>query len=434
MSELRMFALVVIEGVGVGQKYFLQTDRVLVVGRGSNSDTKIRDPQVSRVHCEVHLDNGVCRVKDLSGGESYINQQCIIDQCVLREQDRLTVGSTTLELAVISELDAPTDSSERTQSAESGEESLGQNDDGLLPPRLTLQKIADLEGHVFLRFQLDELISVGKNSMVFRAVDTKYGRQVAIKILKPQMVSNDTQQQRFIRAMRTTLPIKHPHIVRTRKAGKTGSYCWAAYEWVDGISVAELIESIGVNGALDWKEVWRVAVHISRALQEASRQMIVHRNLTPANLIRRGVDKAYLLTDLIFARALEYTDAPQLTRPGDVIGELGFTAPERIFDTTNVTEKSDQYSLGATLYALLTGEPPHVASSVGELVERFRNEEPVKPSQRGVVIDEDFEAVMMRMLAKSPERRFETIDTLLRRLDEVGARHSIDADWSHWVG
>tara|TARA_R110002049_G_scaffold72490_7_gene187472 strand:- start:13067 stop:14374 length:1308 start_codon:yes stop_codon:yes gene_type:complete len=421
--------LTITTGPDEGRSYLVNDECSLVIGRGSDSDTKIRDPRLSRIHCELRRLGDEVEIIDRGGsGGTYLDGIRIDTRHTMKLGSVIRIGESELRLDRESLFDMTTivPSHPLATEVQSTAE----------PPRaaetLSVGKITALEGQVFLRFRLDKLIATGQNSIMFKGRDVKRGRDVAVKILKPQMATDDTQRDRFIRAMRTTLPIKHPNIVRTRKAGRTGAYCWAAFDWVDGISVRELIEKIGIGGVLDWKQVYRIAVHIGRALEEASKHRIVHRNVTPSNLLRRSNDKSFLLTDLIFARALEYTDAAQLTRPGDVVGDLGYISPERIFDATSVDERSDQYSLGATLFTLLSGHPPYEAMDVADLVERFRTTEPISPAETQIGMDERFCDVVMRMIHKSASSRFASPAALLRELQNVGNLAGLDADWAEW--
>ena len=436
MSESRSkWNIVVTDGPDQGQIYPVSQHSGLVIGRGSDSDTKIRDPRLSRVHCELVASGDHWNLLDRGGsGGTFVDEVRIDGSHPISIGSKIRIGDSELQLRRANPLDA--DTVAPAPSAGDAESSTGKlPSDGAASHAkpLGVTKIAQLEGEVFLRFRLEKMIVMGQNSVMFKAIDTKYGRAVAVKILKPQMVTTEAQKERFIRAMRTMLPVKHPNIVRTRKAGRTGPYCWAAFDWVTGISVRELIDRIGVSGMLDWKEVWRVGVHIGRALQEAEKHQIVHRNVTPSNLIRRDGDRAFLLTDLIFARALEYTDAPQLTRPGDVVGDLGYMAPERILDSTCVDARSDQYSLGATLYALLTGQPPYVAMGIADLVEKFRSTVPAAPGKFQMGLDERFCDVVMKMLSPSLDGRYSSPTMLLHDLKRVGTLAGIEADWSEWV-
>ena len=433
--------LVITEGPDRGRSYPLNSKSKLLIGRGSDSDTQIRDPRLSRIHCELTREGNDWVLLDRGGSGGTIVDGVRMDgPCTLSNGSTFTIGESQLRLQLENPLDSPTlvptqsATPDLFQANDSDPLQANQTSNPFEPQPVAqdapeqLAEITQLEGETFLRFRLDKLIATGQNSVMFKGIDTKHERPVAVKILRPQMTSTDDQRERFIRAMQTMSPISHPNIVRTRKAGRTGQYCWAAFDWVEGTSVAQLIEKFGIGGMLEWKEVWRVAVDIGRALEEASRHEIVHRNVTPSNLLRRNSDKSFLLTDLIFARALEYTDAQSLTRPGDVIGDLGYMAPERIFDSTCVDARSDQYSLGATLYTLMTGQPPYVADSIGELVQKIRDEEPKRPNKFQMSLDERFCDLVMQMIDKSMDARYATPTELILDLKRVGnlAGMSID--------
>lgn len=409
--------LVILKGPEAGRSFDLKKDVPLLLGRGSQSDTQIRDPTLSRIHCELKMDGTNCVLTDRDSSTGTLFDGNFIEHpTVLVAGDQFQIGETTLQIRRNSPLDSAT----------------------IVPSRLkpdqplAIKPMTELVGETFHHYRLDRFVHQSVNSAIFKGHDTKRDRTVAIKILKPHIASDERQQERFIRAMKTMLPIRHPNIVRLYGAGRRRPYCWAALEWIDGVSVSELIESIGVSGMLDWKEVWRIAVHIARALEEASRQMIVHRNVTPSNIIRRAHDQSFLLSDLIFARALEQTEASQLTRPGDVIGELGYMPPERLLDATLLDERGDQYSLGATLYTLLTGEPPYSAIGIADFIQKLRTSDPKLPSQFQMGVHEPFSDIVMRMIHKSPDRRFSCMTTLLTELQRVGKHGGIDADWSDW--
>ena len=187
-----------------------------------------------------------------------------------------------------------------------------------------------------------------------------------------------------------------------------------------GTSVSELIDAIGISGMLDWKQVWKIGVDIGQALQEAHRHKVVHRNVTPANLLRRSSDKTFLLSDLMFARALDQTDAARLTRPGEVIGDLGFIAPERVLSIDDVDERSDQYGLGATMYTLLAGHPPYPAKNLPQLISLLQGDHPVDPKAIQFGVDERFSSMVMKMIALNPKNRYSSSSEMLEELKRIG--------------
>ncbi|QDV71705.1 Serine/threonine-protein kinase PknB [Rosistilla carotiformis] len=405
--------LSIIEGPDQGRWFEIPQNQALIIGRGSDSDTKIRDPRLSRIHCELTAHDGKFLLTDRgSAAGTFVDAMPLLVPREIQRGDTFRIGDTLLRIESGSSLDASTIRSP------------GIPTHALTSPR----PMHELVGEVLYRYRLDELVASGTSSAVFRAWDQRRERQVALKVLKPQMTSSEQQQDRFIRAMRTMLPIQHPNIVRLRKAGRTGPYCWAAMQWIDGISVDRLLQQIGVGGMMDWKDAWRVAVHIGRALQEASMHHVVHRNITPSNILRRDSDQTYLLSDLIFARALEVTDSAQITRPGDIVGQLPYMAPELLLDPANVDGRSDLYGLGATLYALVTGVPPFFGLTVGDLLDKIRGSAPRSPQELQLGLDERFSDVVMKLLATSPQNRFATPSELLRQLANVGKYGGIEMD------
>jgi serine/threonine protein kinase len=112
-------------------------------------------------------------------------------------------------------------------------------------------------------------------------------------------------------------------------------------EHVDGITILEIIELIGMQGRLDWREAYRVAVHVARALQCAYQHKVIHRNVTPENLLQRKHDKTVKLCDLMLAKALEGTNARQVTAPGQLVGNVAYMSPERMVDTSGLDWRSD---------------------------------------------------------------------------------------------
>ena len=272
---------------------------------------------------------------------------------------------------------------------------------------------------MFNKFHLDSIIAEGSNSTVFEATDTETDEKVAFKVLVPDPSQSDEQKERFVRAMKAMLPIQHPNIVRVLYAGKNGPYCWTAMEHVDGESLERVIERIGIRGMIDWPVAFHVAVDICRALSESYQHKIVHRNLTPKNIIRRHADKACLLSDLMLAKATEGVLSKQVTQAGQIIGTLSYIAPECTTGDGVVDHRSDLYGLGATLYALLTGRPPFESKSMPELIKMIREQAPKPPKEFQLAINDGFQNIVLELLQKRPEDRYQTPRDLMRDLEKV---------------
>ena len=393
------WSISVLDGPDQGRSFQVSSERPLIIGRGSTSDTQIRDASLSRIHCEVRMEDGSLVLQDRgSTSGTFVGGVPIEGNHRLTGGNVITIGETRLRVDTDSTLDARTIVRE---------------------PQPAAKPLSSLIGEMIQEYRLQELVKTGASSAIFKALDTNGDTPVAIKVLMPQLASTDDQRERFVRAMHTMLPIRHPSIVRLLKAGRQGPYCWAALEWIDGVSVADLIQKIGISGMLPWRQVWKVGANIGEALAAASEHGIIHRNITPSNILRRNSDNAFLLTDLVLARALDTTDATQLTRPGDVIGDLGYMPPERVFDATQNDERSDQYGLGATMYALLTGKPPFEASGIADLIDKIQTTVPKPACEVQMGVDGRFSDLVSKMIQRSPDERFESPRELLNQLERV---------------
>jgi serine/threonine protein kinase len=408
-----VFQLDLVSGPDAGRTLSIADGQSLVVGRGQGSDLLINDPRISRAHCTLQADMGRLILRDNgSSGGTFLGQQRITEYS-LQPGDLIKIGDTEFRCRLSSPRDATT---------------LSPTSDLAHPPQPQTTPLHKLLGHSLGRFHLDKIISAGNSGMVFQATDTENKQRVAIKVLAPDLAHSEEQQERFLRAMKTMMPIRHPNIVALLYAGKNGPYCWAAMEYVEGENLAQVISRIGVEGMLDWRDAWRVAVHIGRALREAEKHKIIHRNVTPTNIIRRKADRTAVLGDLMLAKALEGTLAQQVTRPGQLIGDLPYMSPERTRQGAAVDCRSDLYGLGATLYALLTGRAPFEGNSLPEIVRQIRSDVPPSPKQYQLSVNEKFQDVVMQLLAKRPEDRYATASDMLRDVEWVGKMDNLKAD------
>ena len=412
------FRLVVISGPAAGDSFDLEEDGVLLIGRGMASDTKINDAGMSRIHCKVVSAKGHVKLVDAGSSSGTFLSGEKVEEVDLEVGNVIVAGNTQLRL-------------ENTAAAADSPTLVPGKDQPPAGSPATKKKyptLKDLVGSTIQQYR------IGNNGMVYRATDTEKNQPVALKVMPPTFASDEDQKARFIRAMKTMMPIKHPHIVEIYNAGKKGPFCWIAMEYVSGTTLTEIIELIGIDGMLEWQEVWRIGVQIGRALNEASNHNIIHRNLTPTNILRRSENRACVLGDLMLAKALDGKNAVQITQPGQLIGDLPYMAPERTQGVENADTRSDIYGLGATMYALLTGRPPCSGSSMIELLKSIREEVPKKPKEIQLSIDELFQDVVMQMLEKDPNDRQASTNDLLRDLQRIGKFNNLEADWSGWSG
>jgi len=390
--------LVVTAGPDKGRVFTLQPGTALQVGRSQATPTKLADAAVSRVHCEIEISDAGAILHNISANGTLVNGRPAGEHQLL-PGDVIRIGNTELRYVLEEGSEAST----------------------VVQPAPTVgQPLTSLVGKALGRFAIEAVIARGSTGVVFKAKDNDNSQTVALKVLNPEVSQNEEEMQRFVRAMKTMLPVRHANLVAIYGAGKTGPYCWTAMQYVDGESLTKVIQRIGVAGMLDWKYAFSVAVHVGWALEYAHGQSIIHRNVTPQNLLYRSSDKVFLLGDLMLAKALEGSLAQQVTRPGEILGDLAYMAPERTRGAEHVDGRSDLYGLGATAYALLTGRPPCGEGAPAEVVQRIRTLEPDKPKKYQLSIPDQFQGVVLKLLAKRPEDRFQTATDLLTDLQRVG--------------
>jgi serine/threonine protein kinase len=396
---------IVSAGPDQGRTFSLTPGQTLVIGRGQNTETRLRDPHVSRNHCTVDFSGGKITLKDAgSVAGTHINGEKVTER-ELKPGDVIHIGDTEIRFQLEDIAEQSTRVPMPTPAVKGA--------------ALGARPLSELTGTTLSHFEIGPMAGKGRTGLVFQARDTRDNRPVALKVLNPEFSKNEEEMQRFVRAMKTVMPLRHANLVALYGAGKTGPHCWMAMEFVEGESLTQVIHRIGTAGMLDWRHALRVAIHVARALAFALEHAIIHRNITPSNILVRSIDKVTKLGDLLLAKALEGTLAEQITRPGELIGEVNFMSPERTRGVGDVDGRSDIYCLGATVYALLTGRPPCEGGALLETITKIRQTEPVKPKKYQLSIPDLFEGTVLRMLAKRPEDRFQTPADLLTDLERV---------------
>ncbi|MSR60413.1 MAG: serine/threonine protein kinase, partial [Planctomycetaceae bacterium] len=210
-------------------------------------------------------------------------------------------------------------------------------------------------------FELGERIGVGGMGIVYRAVYTKTGTPVAIKILSPDLSNEVSLQKRFEREISILKKLLHPHIVRYYGGGKIGMQRFYAMELVTGGSLESYLKA---KKRLPWEEAVAIGLQVAQALEHAHTAGVIHRDLKPANLMLTK-DRKVKLTDFGIARD---TTATALTAAGRTVGTYAYMAPEQIRGKPPVDKKTDLYALGCVLFEMLTGETPFCCENQGEML------------------------------------------------------------------
>ncbi|MHC4874861.1 MAG: FHA domain-containing serine/threonine-protein kinase [Planctomycetota bacterium] len=400
------YSISVVSGPDSGRNFTIRSGEALVIGRGQQTETRLQDPSVSRQHCEITFSAGALRVRDLDSGTGTFLNQVETREADLRAGDRISIGDTDLQVDTAGGIDSPTIAPTRSTA----------------PP---VRNLASLKGQVLHHYEIIDEVARGKAGTVFRARRQDREGIVALKVLWPDIAQNSDERRRFVRAMKTMQPIRHPNIVRILNAGiteldgRSEPHCWFAMEYVDGFNLEQLTKNVGTAGMLDWQHAFRVAVHVGRALEVAHEHGIVHRGISPENILIPRAERIAKLGDLMLAKALDGTSGDQITRRGELVGEIPFMSPERTRGE-DIDHRSDLYSLGATLFTVITGQTPFDAPSAAAMIQQIQQGEPLRPRTFQLSINDMFEGVVMKLLERRPADRYQTPSELLSDLERVG--------------
>jgi serine/threonine protein kinase len=385
-----------------------ETDMVTIGSSHKNAEICLHDIKVARTHCELQVDGKRVTVADLdSESGTFVNGTRITAPQELKAGDVIGLGETQLCLR-----DGDMD---RRKPAKADLSS-----GGYAVSSTPAEQLQALTGTSLAHYTVQALLGKGYAGVVYRARDLKTNHTVAFKVLQPSFPKGDAERHRFIGAMKTMLPLRHPNLVTLLATGKAASYIWLALDYVEGDSAAAMIERSAGGRLLDWKIAYRVAVHVARALDYAHQNGVVHGNVTPRNILFRAADKTVLLNDLILMRALEGSELKQSTWQQKMAAELPYLAPEQTQAPASAGPRTDLYCLGAVVYALLTGRPPCVAKTAQDMIKRIRGQEPASPKEAQQSMPDPFEKAVLKMLAKRPEDRIPTAADAVNDLERVG--------------
>ena len=267
-------------------------------------------------------------------------------------------------------------------------------------------------------YRLVQKIGRGAMGTVYKAIHKGLHRVVAIKILRRDLAADKTQIERLRREAKLLADLDHPNIVRAFDAGESNGFPYLVMEYVEGET---LRDRIAHKGPLDDEEALRITRALADALEKARRMGIVHRDVKPGNILigRGGTPK---LMDLGLAKGP--IDAG-LTQHGATVGTPQFMSPEQAESPDKADTRSDIYSLGATLYAMVTGRPPFEGSTLAEIITKVMSQQPVPPRVRNPDISPEVSHLIERMMLKDASLRYATPSYVIEDIDRIRGGQSI---------
>jgi serine/threonine protein kinase len=259
-----------------------------------------------------------------------------------------------------------------------------------------------LIGRQLDEYQIDKPLGQGGMARVYRALDTKLRRYVALKVIAPDLRADAEYAARFEREAQSIARLEHPNIVRIYRFGEVAGLYYMAMQYVEGADVAWLIEDYRRDGELmAIPDVVRVVKDIGAALDYAHSKNVIHRDIKPGNIIVNKQGRA-VLTD--FGLAL----LSDVGTRGEIFGSPSYISPEQAISSSDVVPQSDLYSLGVTLFEMLTGELPFTGGQPMDIAMRHVTEPAPAPSQFNKAIPSGVDAVVLRSLEKEPHTRYQT--------------------------
>ncbi len=261
-------------------------------------------------------------------------------------------------------------------------------------------------------FGLEEAIGAGGMGAVFRAIDIKLDRPVAVKILPPDQAIDPEVVQRYYQEGRAAARLDHENIARVFSIGHDGRYHYIAFEYIEGTTIRQRVEA---NGPLPVGDAINYTLQIANALVHSSSRGVVHRDIKPSNIIVTPQGRAKLV-DMGLARRFERGEDTGLTQSGMTLGTFDYISPEQARDPRDVDVRGDLYSLGCTLFHMLSGRPPFPEGTVLQKLLQHQEEPPPDIRKLNPAVPDDLASILVKLMAKDRDRRYQTPEQLVRDL------------------
>ncbi len=263
------------------------------------------------------------------------------------------------------------------------------------------------------RYEIQSVLGRGGMGTVYRARDIELEEVVAIKTLRPEFMTDATLLERFKDEIRLARRLSDQNIVRTHDFGEWSGVYYLTMEYVEGITVRELIDT---RGRLGVSSTLAIAAQLAHSLAVAHEHGVIHRDIKPQNLL---LDAAGVLKVMDFGVARLAERTTSVTEAGLVLGTPAYMPPEQLM-AEQVDARSDLYAAGVVLYECLTGQAPFQAATVMSLVAKLLTQEAEPPESLNSEVPPALSALVLRLLAKKPEDRVQTAADLVQQLAPLG--------------
>jgi serine/threonine protein kinase len=264
-------------------------------------------------------------------------------------------------------------------------------------------------------FEITGRLGSGGMGAVFKATDLELSRDVALKILHPSSSQDPSLIARFRNEARACAQLNHDNIARVYYAGSQDGMYFIAYEFASGRTLRDLIVERGPVSATD---TINYAIQVTLALNHTAAAGIVHRDIKPSNIMLTNSGRVKVV-DLGLARRDTTDSIGDITVAGTTLGTFDYIAPEQARDPRSADERSDIYSLGCTMYHMLTGRPPYPEGTALQKLLDHQGKSPPDPRTLNSSIPEEIAAIMRKMMANDPDARYQAPGLLLNDLIQM---------------
>jgi serine/threonine protein kinase len=279
-----------------------------------------------------------------------------------------------------------------------------------------------LVGKRLEHYDLDEFVGGGGMGAVFRATDTRLGRTVAVKVLSRDHTDEETIR-RFRNEAQSAARLDHPNIARVYYVGEDHGWNFIVFEFIEGTNLRDAVER---DGPLSIENSLRYTLQVAQALAHSSSRDVIHRDIKPSNVLVTA-DNQVKLVDMGLARLHQVeSSSNDLTASGVTLGTFDYISPEQARDPRSADVRSDIYSLGCTLFYMLTGQPPFPDGTAVQKLLRHSSDEPPDVRIFRPEVPPQIAGLLVAMLAKRPTRRPQAAEELIAELlligEELGLR------------
>ena len=390
--------LTVTQGPDQGKSLTLEQGRTYKVGCDHADDLVLSDPMVLKGHCslEITAEGAILRNHTASAG-TFIGEKKV-SQARIPGKATFRIGESALTLRP---KPAATPAPTATARPRASQQPRGGADDPLI-------------GKIIGGYKLLEVVGRGGMGVVYKAVQLSLQREVALKVLARKLSTDKNFRDLFINEARAAAQLVHPNVVQVYDAGTEGDVTYFSMEYIGQGSVEEILAR---DKELAWEEAILMVLEAAHGLEYAEGKSIVHRDIKPDNLMLND-DGRIKIADLGLAKRGE--GGPDQ----GIIGTPHFIPPEQALGK-NVDTRADIYSLGCTFFRMITGTTVFTGKTAKEIVLKHIKEPAPAASSLNSSVPDELDAVIAKMLAKDPDKRFDSATDLIHSLESVCAHHGI---------